>query len=100
MTLAVLIAAPSGLSHSSVTIDTGPASVLFRGVAPLKGTEIVGVNQNLDRSCEARNSKSVQSKILDKPHKAAVVACEQPPRSSLNLASVKNTAVNAIAADG
>lgn len=101
MTLASVVAAPAALARTSVTVDVGPAIGLFRGIAPLHTTVAAGVGQSQERSCEARRSKSPSSTGLGRTtRKGSVVACEQPPRSSLNLTNLKHTEANAIAALG
>ena len=103
LTMTVFLAlVPAGFARARVTIDVGPAAGLFRGVTPIQ-TVPVGSADLQERSCEAAKSKSrVQTARLNRlgqvERKTATVACEQPPRSILNVPSLKNTEATAITA--
>jgi hypothetical protein len=95
---------PVGFARATVTVDVGPAVGLFRGITPIQ-TVAVGSNELQERSCEAAKSKSraqiaSSNRLGQVEHKGAAVACEQPPRSILNVTGLKNTEANAIAAVG
>ncbi len=105
VTTAVLLGAvPAAFARATVTVDVGPAAVLFRGTSSIR-TVAVGSNEAQERSCEARRAKSTvrvggSNRLGGVERKGAVVACEQPPRSILNLTGLRNTEANALTAAG
>jgi hypothetical protein len=105
VTTAVLLAAvPTAFGRATVTVDVGPAAVLFRGTSPLR-TVAVGSTETQERSCEAKKAKSAvrvggSNRLGGVERKGGVVACEQPPRPAMNLTGLKSTEANAIAAAG
>jgi hypothetical protein len=100
----LLAAAPAAFGHTTVTVDKGLAAGLFRGSSSLQ-TVAVGSTETQERSCEARRAKSRirvdnSNKVGQVERKGAVVACEQPPRSFVNVSGLKTAETNAIAAAG
>ena len=103
--IAVFLAAvPAAFARATVTIDVGPAVGLFRGSSPVQ-TVAAGSNETQERSCEAGKTKSRvrvggSNRLGQVRRKGAVVACEQPPRSILNVSGLKSTEANALTAAG
>jgi len=103
--IAVLLAAvPVAFARATVTVDVGPAVVFFRGSPPIQ-TVAVGSSETQERSCEAGRTKSRvrvggSNRLGQVERKGAVVACEQPPRSILNITGLKTAEANAITAAG
>jgi hypothetical protein len=105
VTFAVLLpATPAAFARATVTVDVGPAVGLFRGSSPIQ-TVAVGSSETQERSCEAGKTKSRvrvggSHRLGQVERKGAVVACEQPPRSILNVSGLKSTEANALTAAG
>lgn len=100
----LLAAAPAAFARATVTVDVGPAVGFFRGITLVK-TVAVGSSETQERSCEAGKTKSRvrvggSNRLGQVERKGAVVACEQPPRSILNVNGLKSTEANALTAAG
>jgi hypothetical protein len=87
----LLAAAPAAFARATVTVDVGPATGFFRGI-PLIKTVAVG--------SKSRVRVGGSNRLGQVERKGAVVACEQPPRSILNVNGLKSTEANALTAAG
>jgi hypothetical protein len=105
VTFAVLVAgAPAAFARGAVTVDVGPGAGLFRGIAPIRAVAVAST-ETQERSCEAGKAKSRvrvggSNRLGQAERKGAVVACEQPPRSILNVTGLKSAETNALTAAG
>jgi hypothetical protein len=97
--LLALAATPSALARGTVTINS-------RIVAELKGLPLPAVpvaltRKDHSRSCQVGASRSAVRPANETERKAATVACEQPPRSTINLpGGIKAAEAGALAAGG
>ena len=97
--LLALAATPTALAKGSVSIDG-------RLVAALKAVSASAVPVSLTRkdhmrSCQVGASRSRLHAASETERKAATVACEQPPRSNVNLpGGLKAAEAGALAAGG
>lgn len=96
--LLALAAAPSALAKGSVTIDTRLISALKVSSAAVP---VALERKDRLRSCQVGASRSRVPGASETQRKAATVACEQPPRSNLNLpGGLKAAEAGALAAGG
>lgn len=101
LALLVLAAAPAALAKSTVTIPSG-----LVGTLRIQSAATTIARKDHIRSCQVGASRSRiklagSSSAGETERKASTVACEQPPRSSLNLSGgLKGAEAGAIASAG
>lgn len=101
LALLALVAAPAAVARSTVTIAPSTLSVLRAS-----GTASDVARKDTRRSCQAGASRSRvrlpgPAAVGETERRSSSVACEQPPRSHVNVAGALNSAeAGAIAAAG
>jgi hypothetical protein len=108
--LFALTAPPAALAKGSVTIGSGTLAALRSAPAQpvpahLTSAQLAPRKKDSLHSCQAGDRRSHvrtnASPVGETERKAAVVACEQPPRSGLNLSGgMKGAEASALIAAG
>ncbi len=90
----VFAAAPAAFARGAFSIETAQ-------LAPLRLAPPAAVKKETRRSCQAGASRSRIRMAGETARRSSTVACEQPPRSNLDLSgALKSAQAAAVAAAG